>query len=412
MASPHEVPAPSAATPSDSALAGLNRNVVALGAVSLLTDISSEMVIPVLPLFITATLGASVASLGIIEGVAECTASVLRIGSGWLSDRVGLRKPFITFGYALSTLAKGGIALAASWPAVLGLRFSDRLGKGLRSPPRDALIADSVEKRYRGRAFGFHRGMDTLGAALGPLVAYALLARSPHDLRRVFGWSVVPAALAVIAILVFVKAPRHALPSPRPLAAALGEFGGPFRRFLFVDGVFQLGNSSMAFVLLKTAAVGFTEGQVVLVYFGYNILYALLAFPFGHLSDRIGRRPLLTVGYVFYAGLYGLLAWTATRTGVVIAFALYAVHSALLEGQQKSLIADLVPSDRRATAYGAYYTVVGLALLPASVIAGELWEHVGPAATFGIAAVLALVAALLFIVLLPSREEHGDRHAG
>jgi len=404
---PHEAPLP----PENGANRDLPANVVALGVVSLLTDISSEMIIPVLPLFITATLGASVASLGVIEGVAECTASVLRIWTGWISDRIGQRKPFITFGYGLSTIAKGALALATSWPAVLGLRFSDRVGKGLRSPPRDALIADSVEPRFLGRAFGFHRGMDTLGAALGPLVAFALLRRNPDDLRRVFAISVVPGALAVLVLLAVVRAPRRTAQPPRPLAGVWSAFGAPFRRFLVADGVFQLGNSSMAFVLLRTAAVGFPESQVVLVYFAYNILYALLSLPFGNLSDRIGRRPLLLIGYVLYAAVYALLAAATTRGLVVLAFMLYGVHSALIEGQQRSLIADLVPADRRATAYGAYYTVVGLALLPASILAGLLWTRIGPAATFGFAAALAMLAALLFAILLPARSEREERRA-
>ena len=392
--------------------AGLTRNVVALGAVSMLTDVSTEMIIPVLPLFVTTVLGASVASVGMIEGVAECTASVLRLGSGWLSDRIGRRKPFLAFGYGLSAVAKGALALAASWPAVLGLRFADRVGKGLRNPPRDALIADSVEARHRGRAFGFHRAMDTLGAAIGPLAAFALLRSHPADLRRVFACSVIPATLALVLIAVFVRAPRRAPAEPRSLAGEWGTLGGPFRRFLAADAVFQLGNSSMAFVLLKAAAVGFGPGQVALVYCAYNIVYALLSLPSGDLSDRIGRRPLLIAGYVLYAAVYLLLAVTSSRAAVVVAFLLYGVQSALMEGQQRSLLADLVPADRRATSYGIYYTVVGAALLPASVIAGLLWQRSGPAATFGVAAALALAAAALFVVMLPMRDEHRDRHAG
>jgi MFS family permease len=395
-----------------SPFAGLTRNVVVLGVVSLLTDVSSEMIIPILPLFITATLGASVASLGVIEGIAECTASVLRIASGWLSDRIGLRKPFIAFGYALSTVAKGAMAVAATWPAVLGLRFSDRVGKGLRSPPRDALIADSVDSSHRGRAFGFHRGMDTLGAALGPLAAFFLLRMHPGDYRRIFAFSVIPAALAVILIVIAVRSPRREPAERRSLPAEWGALGGPFRRFLVADAVFQLGNSSMAFVLLRTAAVGFSAAGVTLVYFGYNIVYALLSMPAGDLSDRVGRRPLIVIGYLLYAVAYGLLALVPTRLGVVAAFLVYSLHSALIEGQQKSLVADLVPADRRATAYGAYYTVVGAALLPASIIAGLLWQRVGAYATFGVAAALAIAAAILFVMILPSRNEQRDRHAG
>ncbi len=391
--------------------AGVTRNVVALGMVSLLTDVSTEMILPVLPLFVTGVLHASVTSVGVIEGVAECTAAMLRLASGWLSDRIGRRKPFLMFGYGISTVAKGAMALAASWPAILALRFADRVGKGLRNPPRDALIADSVEPQYLGRAFGLHRAMDTLGAALGPLVAFAMLQRNPTGFRDIFGLSAVPALLSIVVLGIFVRAPRHV--ARRSTGGFRGEvkaLGAPFMRFLAVDAVFQLGNSSMAFVLLRSRDVGLNAGQVVLGYLGYNLVYALLSWPLGALSDRIGRRPLLLASYALYAGAYALLAFGLTRWAALGALALLGVQSALMEGQARSLIADFVPEDRRATAYGVYYTVVGAALLPASVLAGVLWDRVGAAATFGVDAALAAVAALLFLTVLPSRHELRDRH--
>lgn len=390
---------------------GIHPNVIALGFVSLLTDVSSEMLIPVLPLFVTGALGASVATVGLIEGIAECTASVLRLGSGWLSDRAGSRKPFLLGGYGLSTLAKVGFALATSWPIVLAMRFSDRVGKGLRNPPRDALIADSTDAAQMGRAFGLHRAMDTLGAAIGPLVAFALLARAPGAYRQVFVASAIPAVLSIVVLIVFVKSKRHAASTGRSLGADVRSLGAPFRRFLLVDGVFQLGNSSMAFVLLRAKQAGFADGQVALVYFGYNLAYALLSYPLGGLSDRIGRRPLLRAGYVLYAGIYALLALPPSRVMTIVAFALLGLHSALIEGQQRSLIADLVPADRRGTAYGAYATVAGAALLPASLGAGLLWDRFGAAATFGVGAALASLAAALFVTLLPTRTEQSERHA-
>ncbi len=395
-------------------LTGIPRNVVALGFVSLLTDVSTEMIIPVLPLFVTVALRASVSSLGLIEGVAEATASLLRIGSGWLSDRIGRRKPFLAFGYGLSTVAKGALAIAASWPAVLALRFADRVGKGLRNPPRDALIADSVEPRYHGRAFGLHRGLDTLGAAIGPLVAFGLLSAHPGDYRRVFLWSALPASLSILVLWAFVRAPRHEPVRLRALHGELRALGGPFHRFLAADGLFQLGNSSMAFVLLRTATVESDASQraihVSLAYLAYNLVYALLSFPLGVLSDRVGRRPLLLAGYTLYAAIYAWLARAGTPAAAVAGLLALGLQSALMEGQQRSLIADLVPADRRATAYGFYYFVVGIALLPASVIAGLLWDRFGAGATFGVDAALAALAALLFMWLLPSREEHRDRH--
>ena len=393
---------------------GIHRNVVALGFTSLFTDVSTEMLVPILPLFITVTLGASATSLGLIEGVAECVASLLRTTSGWLSDRMGRRKPLVVAGYALSGAAKAAIGLATGWPAVLALRSADRLGKGLRTPPRDALIADSTAAADRGRAFGLHRAMDTMGAAIGPLLGWWLLARwqplGGEAYRRVFLVSAIPAALSVLVLLVFVRAGRHAAPPRRTLAQQAGALGPAFARFLVVDAVFQLGNSSNAFVLLRTQSAGWSASSVSLIYVAFNLLLAMLAMPFGSLSDRAGRRPLLLAGYLAYALTYALLATWATRAGVVAAFMLLAVHTALIDGQAKAMIADLVPADMRATAYGAHATVVGLSLLPASVAAGALWQHVDHAAPFWLGGALALAAALLLTLLLPSRAERGDRH--
>ncbi len=409
---PPAAPRPDPGSPPPARASATSRNVVALGFTSLLTDVSTEMIIPVLPAFVTGTLRASVASLGVIEGVAECTATVLRIFSGWLSDRIGRRKPFMLFGYGLSTVAKGGMALAGSWGAVLGLRFSDRVGKGLRNPPRDALIADSVTPAQVGSAFGLHRAMDTLGAALGPLAAFALLRAYPGELRRIFALAIVPAALSMVVLAVFVRAPRS---TPRRSAATLwselGGLGRPVHRFLVVAGVFSLAGSSMAFVLLRAGQAGFSVAQVPLVYMVYNVVYALLSWPLGALSDRIGRRPLLFAAYLSFAACYALLAWRATPMVVVAAFIGLGVHSALLEGSQRSMLADLVGGPRRGTAYGLYYAIVGAALLPASVVGGLLWDRFGPATTFAVSAALALLAALLFALLLPAGHERRDRDA-
>jgi MFS family permease len=389
---------------------GVTPNVVALGSVSLLTDVSSEMIIPVLPLFVTVTLGASVARLGVIEGVAECTATVLRIGSGWLADRTGSRKPLLVAGYGLSAVAKAGLALASSWPAVLALRFGDRVGKGIRNPPRDAIIADSVEPASLGRAFGLHRGMDTLGAAIGPLVAFLMLGAFPGDYRRIFAWSLVPALLSVSIVILFVRARRGVGPHAATVPLSFTALGGPFRRFIAVAGLFSLANSSTAFLLLLAGRAGLDERQVPLVYLLYNLVYATLSWPVGALTDRVGRRSVLRAAYALFGIVYGLLAWRATATVVLVGFVLLGLHSALLEGTQRSMIADLVPIARRATAFGVYYAVVGLMLLPASIIAGVLWDRLGPRAMLSFDALLALAAATLFAVLLPPGREHQERH--
>ena len=394
---------------------GLPRNVVALGVVSLLTDVSSEMIVPVLPLFVVGVLGASPAGLGLIEGVAESTAALMRLGSGWLSDRMGSRKPFMLFGYGLSAAAKAALAAALSWPTVLALRFGDRVGKGLRNPPRDALIADSVGARHLGRAFGFHRGLDTLGAAIGPLVAFALLSAYPGGFRRVFLLSLVPAGLSLVVLAVFVgRGGRAAAPSREPLLAQARGMGGAFHRFLVTAGLFSLANSSTAFLLLlaadRTHGPGLPGTSVTLAYLLYNLVYAALSWPVGELSDRIGRRALLLAAYLLFAGLYALLAWRADAATIVAGFVLLGVHSALLEASQRSMLGDLVAPSQRGTAYGIYYAVVGAALLPASVVAGALWARFGPRAALAADAAVALLAAALFAVLLPARSEYSDRH--
>lgn len=407
-------PAMSTSAPSpertDAARARIHPNVVWLGITSLFTDVSTEMLVPVLPLFITLTLGASATSLGLIEGTAESAASLLRLTSGWLSDRIGKRKPFLVAGYGLSTVAKGVFAFAASWPTVLGLRLADRLGKGLRNPPRDALIADSVPVEQRGRAFGLHRALDTTGAAIGPLVAFFMLSRWPHDYRRIFAATVVPGVISVLVLVFFVRSVAR---SPRPARArdeGVTPLGGPFRRFVIADTVFQLGNSSLAFVLLRAKAGGLAESLVPLAYVLSNVVHAALALPIGTLSDQMGRRRILLVGYVLYAAIYGLLAASAAPVATVGALALYGIFNALNEGSGKALIADLVPADRRATAFGIQNTAAGLALLPASALAGWLWDHRGPSTAFAVDAALALAAAVLFTVLMPAHREHQERH--
>jgi len=297
---------------------------------------------------------------------------------------------------------------------MLGLRFGDRVGKAIRNPPRDALIADSTPAAQLGRAFGLHRAMDTFGAALGPLVSWWLLAQwselGAEGYRRIFLLSAVPAALAVALLVLLVRAPRAAPITRAAAAAGLAPLGPTFGRFLAADVLFQLGNSSMAFLLLRAQRVGFAAGEVALVYLGYNLLAASLSLPFGRLADRVGKRPLLLAGYIVYAIAYGAAAFSPTRAGAVVAFALLALHAALSDGQARSLIAELVPRERRATAFGTYHGAVGAALLPASLAAGVLWEQVGPQAPFALGATLALVAAVLFAAWLPAPRAEA-RHA-
>ena len=375
------------------------RNVVVAGAVSLLTDISSEMIIPVLPLFLTLTLGAPVAAVGLIEGVAESTASVLRVFSGYLSDRSGRRKPLILAGYGLSNLTKPLLALAGAWPHVLALRFADRFGKGVRGAPRDALIADSVDASVRGRAFGFHRSMDTTGAAIGPLLAAATLAATAGDARAVFWLASVPGVAAVLLAWWLLR-DRPAAPKDVD-APRLGfrDLGRPFALFTAVATLFALGNSSDAFLILRAQDAGMAVAVIPLAYVAFNTLYAVVATPVGIVSDRWARRPLLAAGYAVFALVYAGFALAPNAPVVAGLFLAYGLYYALTDGVARALVADLVPAPLRATAMGTFSTATGLALLPASLIAGALWQVVGPWAPFAYGAVMGLVAATLLLII-------------
>lgn len=376
-------------------LLGLSRNVVLLGVVSLFADISSEMVYPIIPLFLTGTLGAPVLAVGIIEGIAESTASILKFVMGWLSDRFRRRLPFTVAGYGLAAIAKPGLALAFAWPVVLFVRFVDRAGKGIRTAPRDALIASSTADTVRGRAFGFHRTLDTSGAIIGPLVALVLLALLSDSYRAIFLIALIPGALSVLALLavkeVVNAAPREHLP---PLLTLRGYD----RRFLLFIGVmvlFSIGNSSDAFLILRARDLGLSATAVVLAYVVYNVTYAGLSLPAGIRSDRVGRRPVLIAGFAIFAAVYLGAALATDGWMVWPLFAVYGAYIAFTEGVGKAYVADLVPEQRRGSALGLYNASTGAMLLFASIMGGALWELFGPTATFLLGAASAGAAALL-----------------
>lgn len=386
------------------------------GLVSLLTDVASEMIYPVLPLFLTARLGAPAAALGLIEGVAETVASTLKAPAGWWSDRLGRRKPLMVLGYGLSNLTRPLFALASGWPHVLLLRAADRFGKGVRGTPRDALIADLTPPEARGRAFGLHRTLDTVGAVLGPLCAYALLARAPQDYARVFVWSALPAGLAVLALVALLREParagERAGTAAAPAARGPGSASGPagwvpalrrawvdadprLRRFLAATGLFALGNSSDAFLVLRARDLGLADAHVPLAYLAFTASYALLAYPAGALSDRLGRRPVLVGGYLVFAAVYAGFALARTPAAVWPLFLAYGAYYAAVEGVQKAYAADLSPPDRRGAVIGAVNAATGLGALPASLVAGALWDAFGPAVPFALGAATALGSAVL-----------------
>ena len=388
----------------DSPVPGVKRPVFVLGIVSFLTDISSEMVYPLVPLFLTSVLGAPLAAVGLIEGVAESTASVLKMVSGWLSDRLRMRKGLVIAGYALSAAAKPLMAAANAWPLVLGARFVDRTGKGIRTAPRDALVADVTPAHLRGRAYGFHRAADTAGAVIGPAVGLGLLAALDEDFRAVFLIALVPAVAGVV-LLTFI---RERPPRPRDgmrEAVPLRGLGKPFWIFLGVSLLFALGNSSDAFLILRSKDLGLSNTATVGAYIAFNTTYSLLAMPAGIASDRLGRRNVIGFGYALFALVY--LGFAVAGTGGLAwpLFAVYGFYMALTEGVGKAFVADFVPSEDRATALGIYTGALGAMILVSSVLAGLMWDHIGAEAPFYLGAATAAASLVALVALLPRRHE-------
>ncbi|HEY8490200.1 MAG TPA: MFS transporter [Dehalococcoidia bacterium] len=386
-------------------VAGVERDIFVLGLVSFFADVAGEMLYPIVPVFLTATLGAPVFAVGLVEGVAESTAALVRTASGWLSDRVGRRKPLVALGYGLSAVAKPLLALAFGWPLVLLARFLDRTGKGLRGAPRDALIAEWAPPAERGRAFGFHRSMDTAGAVVGPLTALLVLWLLAERLRLAFLVAFAPAAAAVLLVaLVRERRPAATAGAP-PLSLRLDGYDRGFKALLLVTVVFAMGNSSDAFLILRAQDLGLSATMVVLAYTLYNAVYAALSLPAGMASDTVGRRNVMLAGLAIFAAVYLGFALAGSGTLVWPLFAVYGAYIALTDGVARALVADLVPADRRATALGLYSTVLGVTVLAASVIAGALWDLLGPAAPFLYGAATAAAAALLLVLLLPARPQ-------
>jgi len=384
---------------------GLNPNVFFLGIVSLLTDVSSEMIFTLVPLLLFNVLGAATTIVGLVGGFSESADAIFRIFSGWLSDRVGKRKPLAVWGYSISTIAKPFMYLASSWGAVLAIRFGDRVGKGIRTAPRDALVADSVSAGERGRGFGLHRAMDTFGAFLGLAIAAVIiyqvqggeLALSLKTYQWLVVVGIVPAVLAVLVLLFFVRERRRSSASNTSSQVGLKSIGGfdtRFKLFLAVMAVFTLGNSSDFFIILRAQNLGSPVLYVVLMLVVFNLTYTATALPAGVLSDRLGRRRIIAIGWFIYALVYLGFALASELWQVWLLFAGYGVYYGVVEGVARAFVADLVPVERRGTAYGLYHGVVGLTLLPASLIAGWLWQAYSPATPFYFGAGLAFIAML------------------
>lgn len=381
----------------------LPRSAIIIGLVSLLSDISGEMIYPILPLFLTETLRAPATVVGLIEGVAVGASTAIGGFSGWISDRLGRRKPVAFAGYALTALTRPLIAAATAWPVVLGARFAERFGKGIRNAPRDALLADSTPQEHRGRAFGFERAMDSAGAVIGPLVALLLVGWFGLGARSIFLISGIPAALAALMILTVRERSDGRGRTAAKLDFSLSGTTREYKRLLIVTGVFGLANSANSFLILRSEQLGLNHKWTILAYTLYNAVASLAAMPAGTASDRFGRRNVLVIGFAIYALSY--VGFGAASAGWLVwpLFALYGLFPALTDGVGKAMAVDSAGTAGRATAIGIYSMVVGLTQIVASYIGGVFWDRIDSSATFYFGAALSALAALLLVMMFPGK---------
>jgi MFS family permease len=418
----------------------LPRNVLAISLVSLLNDASSEIIYPFLPLFLALTLGASPFAIGVIEGGAESVSALLKLFSGYLSDRRGRRKGLVVFGYGLASVMRPLLAFASSWPHVLFIRLADRVGKGLRSAPRDAMIADAAAPAERGIAFGFHRSMDHAGAVIGPLLGFVILsfiasgrpAPTADDYATLFLWASVPAAAAVLVAAFLIRERPRPAPAARPapdgpVAAHAGSqatgpvartspprlslrgFDSNFKRFLLVLALFTLSNSSDAFLLLRAEQAGVSASLIPLLWAALHVMKVGSSLVGGDLSDRLGRKTLIVSGWLLYAAVYAGFAYASSAAEVWLLFLVYGLYFGLVEGSEKALVADLVRPEQRGTAYGLYNLAFGVTVLPASLLLGALWDWRGAPTAFLTSAAIGVTAALLLTLTVRGGGEKGAR---
>lgn len=394
----------------------LPRNVFAIGLVSLLNDASSEIIYPLLPVFLSLTLGASPAIVGLIEGAAESISSLLKLFAGYFSDRRGKRKVFVVLGYGLANFVRPLLAFATNWYQVLAIRLTDRVGKGIRSAPRDAMIADAVSPQERGLAFGFHRAMDHMGAVIGPLIGYFLViifaanrnSLTAADLTKIFLLASVPAIAAVVVVAFFVRETyqdsvarnNNQIHPPR---LSLKGFDNNFKRFLVLISLFTLSNSTDAFLLLRAQTAGVSVAVIPLLWAMLHVSKVVSSIFGGDLSDRLGRRRLIVSGWILYAAVYAGFAFVIDPVSVWVLFLIYGIYFGLAEGAEKAFVADLVKPEQRGTAYGLYNLAFGITVFPASLMMGLVWSWKGPTTAFLLSAVIGLSAALLLMITVKSR---------
>jgi MFS family permease len=380
---------------------GFGKNVGVAGLVSFFMDISSEMIYPIVPLFLANVLRVDKSVIGLIEGIAESTASLLKVFSGWFSDIIGNRKWLMAAGYGISTLSRPFVALATGWQYVLGSRFIDRFGKGVRTAPRDAIIVESSDRAYLGRAFGFHRSMDTLGAVAGPALAFFLLRMLSNGYRKVFWLSMIPGVIAVLLIIFFISEKKNVVASreERP-KLTMKNFDWRFKTFVIIAGLFAIGNSSDVFLILRAQQLGISAVMIPVIYLFFNLVYSLSSLPAGMAADRFGSRRIILSGFMLFAILYYGFAVASGTQAIWVLFGAYGLFMGLTEGIQKAFLATLVPSGFKATGFGVFNTIVGIAMFPASLIGGWLWDHVSPSATFYFGAATAALSAIMFAAFI------------
>lgn len=376
---------------------GLTSNILILGFVSLFTDLSSQMVFPLIPLFLTTVLGAGAYAVGIVEGAAETTASLLKVISGYWSDKIKKRKPFVILGYSLSSVTKPLFALAYTWPFVLFIRIVERIGKGLRTAPRDAIVAESCDEDVRGKAYGLHRAMDGIGSISGAILAFLLLPSLGY--RNIFLFAFIPAIIAVFVIL-FVKE-KKVPKEVRKISFKISFKELPLNLKLFIaaSSIFALGHFGYAFLLLRAKNVGLADDMTILMYVLFYIVYTIFIIPSGILSDKIGRKPVLATGYLIFAMTSLGLIYTSGIYGILLFFIIYGIFYAMVDGVQRAFVVDLAPNHLKATALGTFHTAVGLVALPGGYIAGILWDKISPEATFIYGFLLAIVSLILFMFI-------------
>jgi MFS family permease len=388
-------------------------NIFFLGLISFFTDISTEMVYPLIPLYLVANFGATPALVGVIEGIAESVASLLKVFSGYVTDKSQKKKAIAFSGYATGLLYKLALLFAGSWVGILGARVIDRIGKGIRTAPRDVLVSEGADKGNMGKAFGLHKALDMLGAALGILITYFILrsyssgSDGVFDYKRLFAFSIIPAVLGLL-MFAFVKQKNMHLETKKrvPFWKSIKKINGQLKLYLLVVFIFTLGNSSNTFILLKAKEAGFDNVNVIMLYFIYNIVASTLSLPLGRLSDKVGRKNLLVPGYMMFSLCYLGFAFAGNQISMAAVFVLYGIYTAMITGVERAFVAEISSPELKGTMLGLHSTIAGIALLPASVIAGLLWNTFGAWVPFVFGAVLSLSAAVILIFFMKNTRSH------